>query len=76
MTQGLKCPRCKATEHIWRKGYHPTNQGYRPRYVCYDCGKTFYNPDEPPITLEEYEKRTSHMSSHFEYGVGLCPSVE
>jgi len=45
MTVGFKCPHCHSSK-VWRKGKVPHVGGPRVRYVCYDCGKSFYRPPE------------------------------
>ena len=65
----IKCPRCKSRQ-VWKKGYNPTRQGARQRYVCFPCGKTFYHDTEPVITTEEYLNRTAHMPSHWKQEFG------
>ena len=65
----VKCPnrKCdsnkgKTPRHIWKKGYTPTNGGmHRQRFVCYVCGKTFFSPDIPCISLTEYLKRMGYV---------------
>ena len=43
MATGIKCPRCGSTK-VWAKGRVPKIGGAQPRYVCVDCGHTFYKP--------------------------------
>ena len=64
MATGIKCPnrKCpsntgKAERHIWAKGYTPTLQGEKRRYVCYVCGKTFYLPGAKPMKPRHLRKR-------------------
>ena len=39
----VKCP--LGHTRVWRKGYTPTrSMGLKARYVCFECGKTFYPP--------------------------------
>ena len=61
---GIKCPNKKCPSNkpggktrIWRKGFHPTLQGERQRYVCFVCGKTFYAPGTKPQTPRHLRKR-------------------
>jgi len=45
MAEKVKCPRCGSLR-IWKKGKVPMLGGIKkPRYVCYDCGTTFYAPE-------------------------------
>ena len=44
MADKVICPECKSTR-IWKKGKVPAIGGVKkPRYVCYDCGRTFFAP--------------------------------
>ena len=45
MATGIKCPnrKCGSTR-VWKKGYNPTRQGEKQRFVCFTCGRTFYAP--------------------------------
>ena len=43
----VKCPECKKETRCWRKGVVPTRAGPKRRYVCFDCGRTFYFVPEP-----------------------------
>ena len=45
------CPECSSL-FVWRKGKTPSRKGQRNRYVCVDCGKTFYGEKavKPPGT--------------------------
>lgn len=36
----MECPHC-GSKKLWKKGLSPGS--HRQRYVCYDCGKSFYN---------------------------------
>lgn len=40
---GYKCPKC-GSHRIWKKGYVPTIGGKKLRYICTDCGHSFYDP--------------------------------
>jgi len=40
--EGIRCPDCKSTE-VWKKGTVPTRQGKKVRYLCVDCGASFYD---------------------------------
>ena len=40
------CPECHK-ERCWRKGKTPGRGGVKQRFVCFDCGRTFYLPLEP-----------------------------
>lgn len=42
MATNLKCP--VGHTKIWMKGKVPTRQGPKTRYVCYECGRSFYKP--------------------------------
>lgn len=46
-----KCPRCKETIHIIKKGYFKTKWNYKlvPRYKCKPCGKSFSASTAKPI---------------------------
>lgn len=44
MADKVKCPGCGSLR-VWKKGKVPAIGGVKkPRYVCYDCGRTFYAP--------------------------------
>ena len=45
------CPNC-SSRSVWKKGKTPTRKGQRKRYVCVDCGRTFYveKAKKPPKT--------------------------
>ena len=44
----VTCPGddCKGT-HCRRKGLVPAKKKPKQRYVCFDCGRSFYLPPEP-----------------------------
>lgn len=37
----VECPRCHKTR-VWRKGHVPSRKNPKQRFVCFDCGTTFY----------------------------------
>ena len=47
MADKVICPECKG-QRTWRKGQVPSRQGPKQRYVCFDCGGTFYKPKVEP----------------------------
>lgn len=48
MAKGLSCPDCGSTR-IWAKGVVPSKAaGHKQRFVCFDCGRTFYRPKAEP----------------------------
>lgn len=64
MTTGIRCPnkRCASNKaggakRFWKKGWTPTIQGERQRYICFTCGKTFYLPGSRPTTPRHLRKR-------------------
>jgi len=42
---GFRCPYCKGKK-LMRKGFMPALGGKKQRYVCWDCGHTFYAPEK------------------------------
>lgn len=42
MAEKIKCP--NGHTRVWKKGVVPTVHGKKDRFVCYECGKTFYAP--------------------------------
>ena len=46
MGVGFKCPHCKSNK-VWKKGAIPTVKGHKVRYICANCGHSFYKPAEP-----------------------------
>lgn len=45
MATGVKCPHCGG--HAWQKGFVPTTKGKKPRYICTECGKSFFSGSKP-----------------------------
>ena len=43
MADKVICPECKSSK-TWLKGCVPSRTGPKQRYVCFDCGRTFYKP--------------------------------
>ncbi len=43
MADKIACPECKSTR-TWKKGAVPSRSGPKQRYVCFQCGATFYKP--------------------------------
>ena len=41
----IKCP--VGHDRVWLKGKVPTRKGLKARYLCYECGRSFYAPDKP-----------------------------
>ena len=41
MANKVICPGCKGSK-IWLKGKVPTRSGLKARYICYECGRSFY----------------------------------
>ena len=39
----VACVDCKSLR-TWKKGEVPSRTGPKQRYVCYPCGRTFYEP--------------------------------
>ena len=42
-TTKVTCPVCKS-KRVWLKGKVPTRKGPKARYICYECGRSFYAP--------------------------------
>ena len=42
----VTCPECHK-ERCWKKGQTPSRTGVKQRYVCFDCGRSFFLPPEP-----------------------------
>ena len=43
MAEKVICPECKSSR-TWLKGQVPSRSGPKQRYVCFQCGRTFYKP--------------------------------
>ena len=45
--KGTVCPdpACRG-KRIWNKGLTPSRRGLKSRYICFDCGRTFYKPSD------------------------------
>jgi len=41
-TDKVICPECKS-QRTWLKGQVPTRSGPKQRYLCVDCGASFYD---------------------------------
>ena len=39
------CPHCKPPHRVWKKGKTPTRRGDFQRYLCFYCGRSFYDPN-------------------------------
>lgn len=49
-----KCIHCQGDS--WKKGWVPTVKGKKTRYVCHQCGRSFYDKDEvlvPPVAAAQ-----------------------
>ena len=42
MAEKIKCP--AGHSGAWLKGFVPTRHGKKARYICPECGRTFYKP--------------------------------
>jgi transposase-like protein len=44
MGESIKCP----AGHVktWRKGFVPTRKGKKIRYLCSECGRSFYKTEK------------------------------
>lgn len=61
MAKGIKCP--LGHTRVWKKGYTPTrSMGLKPRYVCFECGKTFY-VEPPPAKPKAKKPKTKKKGS-------------
>lgn len=49
--KGVKCP--DGHENVWRRGMVPNRHGPKQRYVCIDCGSTFYAEKKVPKTTKK-----------------------
>jgi len=47
MTKGVSCPYCHTTK-TWQKGYVPTTKGKKPRFICTECGRSFFATKSAP----------------------------
>ena len=47
MADKVKCPEC-GSQKTWLKGLVPARGGPKQRYVCFDCGRTFYKSKAEP----------------------------
>lgn len=55
MAEKIKCP--NGHTRVWKKGAVPTIHGKKDRFVCYECGKTFYAPAKQKTTRKSGKKK-------------------
>jgi len=59
---GIRCPDCQSG-NIWVKGFVPTRQGRKVRYLCVDCARTFYEPEKPKPKRGVTEARKAFLQT-------------
>lgn len=52
------CVECSGVR-CWKKGLVPGRTGAKQRYVCFDCGRTFYKPVENPKKVVKAKPKTA-----------------
>ena len=52
----VTCVECKGTR-CWKKGGVPTRTGVKQRYICFDCGRSFYLVEKKVATPEPKKKK-------------------
>ena len=55
------CSGCSGT-HVWKKGNTPSRYGLRQRYICFDCGASFYPAQEIVAWPPKKTKRVKSLT--------------
>ena len=61
-TNKVTCVECSGTK-CWKKGEVPSRSGLKQRYVCFDCGRTFYKLDPKPAKPKAKPKKKARAKS-------------
>ena len=65
MATNVTCP--VGHKKVWLKGKVPTRSGLKARYICYECGRSFYAGVPKPATKSR--KRNRNSAPHNPFGI-------
>jgi len=73
MVDKVVCPECKS-KRVWLKGSVPTRQGLKKRYICYECGRSFYagagtSKSAPKPASKPRKRKASSKAPHNPFGL-------
>ena len=67
MTANVTCP--VGHKKVWLKGKVPTRSGLKARYICYECGRSFYAGASKAKPASKPRKRKESKAPHNPFGL-------